>query len=255
VSGSQVVLVGQAMAAIVEAVISVEDLTGDKPTVVGGLAVLARLSSAHRATIDLDIVDRGATNGQGRQLEILRSSSETRAAEPAGVLVPTSFGDVRVDVLEVNQYELDNPSDNVGDRLHATSHAWAADSASVMTISVVTSSEDELVQVSTKVAEPGPLIAMKPQAIMDRGNEKAGTDLWDIVRLALDPVCGPLAVRQFSECDRQMAEDIAQHLEGWFRTKRGWTLDRLERVARSAVLADDVDLVADLLAGACWRSS
>ncbi|MGW1343195.1 prevent-host-death protein [Kribbella sp. NPDC002412] len=242
------------MAAIVEAVASVEDLTGAKPTVVGGLAVLARLSSAHRATIDLDIVDRRA-NGQDRQLEILRTSSDTTPAEPAGVLVPTSYGDVRVDVLEVNQHELDHPSDDVGDRLHARSHAWAADSASTMAISVVTSGRNELVRASTKVAEPGPLIAMKLQAIMDRGDDKAGTDLWDIIRLGLDPVCRPLALEQLRACDRQLAADIAQHVEGWFRIKRDWALDRLLRVAGTAVVPDDVDLVADLLADACSRST
>lgn len=252
--GSRVILVGDAMAAVVEAVVSVGDLTGDSPIVVGGLAVLARLSSAHRATVDLDIVDR-RPDGQGGQLEILRKSSETRAADPAGVLVPTSFGEVRVDVLEVNQYEVDNPSDNVGDRLHARSHAWAADSASVMTISVVTSNRKELAHVSTRVAEPGPLVAMKLQAIMDRGDEKAGTDLWDILRLVLDPVCGPVALQQLRACDRHLAADVVEHVEGWFRTKRAWSLDRLDQVMRTAVPSDDVDLVADLLAGACSRSS
>jgi len=43
VSGNEVVLVGDTMAAVVAAVTAVEDLTGSGPIVVGGLAVLARL--------------------------------------------------------------------------------------------------------------------------------------------------------------------------------------------------------------------
>jgi hypothetical protein len=242
------------MAAVVDAVTSVGELTGHKPVVVGGLAVLARLSSAHRATIDLDIVDRRA-DGQSRQLEILRESAETTPADPVGVMVTTRFGEVRVDVLEVNQYELENPSDDVGDRLHAGSHGWAADSATPMTISVLGSDRAELTRVSTKVAEPGPLIAMKLQAVMDRGNAKAGTDLWDIVRLTLDPVCGSTAREQLGSCDRQMAEDIVQHTERWFRSKRDWSLDRLDEVANTTVAVDDVDLVAELIVGACSRPS
>lgn len=252
-SGSEVVLVGDTMAAVVAAVSAVEDLTGSEPIVVGGLAVLARLSSAHRATIDLDIVDR-RSDGRERQLEILRESDRTKPAEPVGVYVPTKFGDVRVDVLEVSQHELENPSEDVGDRLHAGSHAWAADTASPMSIVVLGSDRQELAKVASKVALPGPLIAMKLQAIMDRDNSKAGTDLWDIIRLVLDPVCRRDILRQLSTCDLRMAADIAEHVEYWFRRQRNQSLDRLGSVARDSVTSEDVDLVAELLAGACSRS-
>jgi hypothetical protein len=253
VSGSEVVLIGETMAAVVDAVTSVGELTGKQPIVVGGLAVLARLSSAHRATIDLDIVDRQA-EGRGGQLEILRESSGTSVAEPAGVMVPTRFGEVRVDVLEVNQFELENPSDDVGDRLHIGSHAWAADTASMMTISVLGPSRQELTRASTKVAEPGPVVAMKLQAIMDRGHAKAGTDLWDIVRLVLDPACRSTIRQQLKGCPPQMSRDIGQHVERWFRGQRRWSLDRLDQVANGLVTEDDLDLVGELLLSSCARS-
>jgi hypothetical protein len=34
---------------------------------------------------------------------------------------------VKVDVFEVRQSELDRPSDDTGDRLHASAHAWSHD--------------------------------------------------------------------------------------------------------------------------------
>ena len=249
-SGNSVVLVGETMAAVVDAVTAVGKLTGSRPIVVGGLAVLARLSSAHRATLDLDIVDRRA-EGQAGQLEILRNSEEASPAEPAAVTLPTRFGEVRVDVLEVNQHELDRPSDDAGDRLHVGSHAWAADSATDVTISVLGSEHRELVRVATKIAEPGPLVTMKLQSIMNRGNAKAGTDLWDISRLTLDPVCRRAVLDQLEGISPELAADALQHVDLWFQRKRSWSLDRLADVAGNSFSTDDFDLVGELLAAAC----
>lgn len=89
--------------------------------VVGGLAVLSRLATPYRATVDLDVVDR--LLGDLPQLEVLRAAQGAEPIEPAAVLLPTPFGRVRVDVLEVRQADLDRPSDDPGDRLHATAHA------------------------------------------------------------------------------------------------------------------------------------
>ena len=70
-SGSRVTFVGDAMAAVVQGVNEVSTLIGRPPVIVGGLAVLARLSKPYRATIDLDVVDRLV--GEAPQLEILRA--------------------------------------------------------------------------------------------------------------------------------------------------------------------------------------
>jgi hypothetical protein len=85
--------------------------------------------------------------------------------------------------------------DDPGDRLHASAHAWASDSATGLTIEVVPLSGAR-VEVSALVAEPGPLIAMKLQAIMNRAVTKQGTDLQDIVRLILDQEARPAALAQ-----------------------------------------------------------
>ena len=57
-SGSRVTFVGDAMAAVVAGVIEVRSQIGRPPVIVGGLAVLSRLSTPYRATTDLDVVDR-----------------------------------------------------------------------------------------------------------------------------------------------------------------------------------------------------
>ncbi|WP_257890320.1 hypothetical protein [Rhodococcus sp. USK10] len=105
--------VGDAMAAVAAGVIEVRILIGQAPVIVGGLAVLSRLSNPYRATVDLDLVDR--LLGDLPQLEVLRAADGAEPVEPAAVLLPTRYGAVKVDVLEVRQVELDHPSDDPGD--------------------------------------------------------------------------------------------------------------------------------------------
>lgn len=89
---------------------------------------MCRLSNPYRATTDLDVVDRHL--GEVPQLQLLRAAKGAEPVEPSAVLLPTQCGQVKVDVLEVRQVEIDQPSDDPGDRLHASSHAWANDTAS-----------------------------------------------------------------------------------------------------------------------------
>lgn len=75
------------MAAVVQGVIEVRTLIGQPPVIVGGLAVLSRLSSPHRATVDLDVLD--CLLGPTPQLEVLRSAEGSVPIEPAAVELPT----------------------------------------------------------------------------------------------------------------------------------------------------------------------
>lgn len=236
------------MAAVVRAVGEVHVLLGRAPVVVGGLAVLCRLSTPYRATTDLDIVDRRSAGTP--QLEVLRRASGAEDVEPAAVLLPTPFGEVRIDVLEVRQIELDRPSDDPGDRLHASAHAWAADTATPMTIRVHLPDET-LVEVTTPVAEPGPLVAMKLQAVMDRGAAKQGTDLHDIVRLVLDPEVRDPLLDQIAGHDPRTIADVAHHVELWLVRRRTETLRRIMDAGGSDLTLDDIDLTAELLHRAC----
>ncbi|MFI5493217.1 hypothetical protein [Actinoplanes sp. NPDC051859] len=140
------------MAAVVQGVIEVRALIGQSPVVVGGVAVLSRLSNPYRATIDLDVVDR--LHGEVPQLEVLRAAAGAEPIQPAAVLLPTPYGPVKV-VLEVRQSELDVPSDDPGDRLHAAAHAWANDTATDVTLEVIRANGERR-EVARLVAEPGP---------------------------------------------------------------------------------------------------
>jgi hypothetical protein len=217
---------------------------------VGGVAVMCRLSTPYRATNDLAVVDRML--GSTPQLEILRAAEGATPVEPAAVLLPTPFGDVKIDVLEVRQVELDEPSDDPGDRLHASAHAWAHDTATDVKIDVVRLDGDPVV-VTTKVAEPGPLVATKIQAVMNRSADKQGTDLLDIVRLTLDPETRPVALRQIGAADDAIARDIAIHVDLWFVRRKDQALRWIGGTGDHSFTMDDLDLVAELLLPACER--
>ena len=252
VSGRRVRFVGDGMAAVVQGIREVHALIGQPPVVIGGLAVLARLSQPYRATIDLDLVDR--LRGGVPQLEILRAADGAEAVEPAAVQLPTRHGAVRVDVLEVRQIELDRPSGDPGDRLHASAHAWAHDSATDIAIEVITRG-GERVEATTPVAEPGPLIAMKLQAIMNRAVNKQGTDLLDIIRLSFDADTRTAALSQIAQVDPAVASDIETHIDLWMVRQRQRSLQWILAVGGADVTLDDIDLAAELLRDAAARPS
>lgn len=185
------------MAAVVAGVIEVGSHIGQPPVIVGELAVLSRLSPPYRATTDLDVVGRRRSGL--RQLEVLRAPTDAKSIEPAAVELATPYGPVKGDVLEVRQVETDHPSDDPGDRLHASAHAWANDTATGLTMEVIVP-EGGTIEVTAPVAEPGPLVAMKLQAIMNRSVEKQGADLLDI-RLCLDSATRPVALKQIRGVD------------------------------------------------------
>lgn len=249
-SGEPVTFLGDVMAAVVQAVTEIRTIIGQPPVVVGGLAVMCRMSTPHRATTDLDVVDR--LRGRTPQLQVLRAAAGARAVEPAAVLLPTRYGEVKVDVLEVRQIEIDRPSDDPGDRLHASSHAWASDTATSLTIHVLPTDGDPI-EVTSPVAEPGPLVAMKLQAVMNRGVAKQGTDLQDIVRLVLDRAVRDHLLDQIGTCDRPMAADIAAHVDLWLVRRRTDALRWIHSAAGGDLTLDDIDLAAELLLQASAR--
>jgi hypothetical protein len=215
--------------------------TGRPVTVIGGLAVTCRLSRPYRSTSDLDTVNRRAA-GERPQLEILLAGDAERSGV-SGVLIPTAAGPVQVDVLEVTDADLDPLPDDPTDRLHVLSHTWAAASATTVIVRVTGSAD-----LPVAVAEPGPLIAMKLQSIMNRGAAKEATDLLDIVRLTLDPRAGPTALGQLERADRQLRRDADLHARRWFRELAGRSLRRVRAVPEGrGVEPDDLALVADLL--------
>ena len=164
----------------------------------------------------------------------------------SGALLPTDAGGVQVDILEITDADLTPLPDDPTDRLHVLSHAWAASSATPMTIQAA-----EVPDVTVAVAEPGPLVAMKLQSIMNRGAAKEGTDLLDIIRLCLDPATGPTLRLQLANAEAQLREDAALHAHRWFTDHAVRSLARVTAVPEGQELQiDDLHLVGELLRGA-----
>jgi hypothetical protein len=232
------------MTRLVSAIPVIAEQTGRAVVLVGGLAVMCRLVAPYRVTTDLDTVDRLAV-GERPQLELLVSAGATPSG-PSGALVRTRFGDVQVDVLQVTDADVDDLPDDPTDRLHVLSHAWAASTATGLLLSV-----DELPTLTVAVAEPGPIIAMKLQSIMNRGAVKEGTDLLDIVRLTLDPSCGPISRDQLEAADPQLRSDALLHARRWFHQAADRSLKRIQAMPEGRDLElDDMRLVGDLLVAA-----
>ncbi|MDG4822680.1 hypothetical protein O7635_12545 [Asanoa sp. WMMD1127] len=243
-SGNPIVdLAGTSMSALALAIPAVAARTGRKVTVVGGLAVVCRLSRAYRATTDLDTVHR-RRDGEPAQLELLISSGAAPSG-PSGVLVPTEAGQVQVDILEVTDADLAVLPTDPTDRLHVLSHAWAASTATPITIRAA-----GLTDLVVDVAEPGPLVAMKLQSVMNRGRAKEGTDLLDIVRLCLDPTTGPALRRQLTAADPQLRDDADRHARRWFRDQAERSLRIVRAIPEGrGIELDDLRLVGELLQG------
>lgn len=195
--------------------------------VIGGLAVVCRLSRPYRVTSDLDTVSRRGT-GEAPQLQLLVASG-AEVSGVSGVLVPTPAGLVQVDVLEVTDAELANLPDDPTDRLHVLSHAWAAATATPVVIRA-----DGMPGLTVEVAEPGPLVAMKLQSVMNRGAAKEATDLLDIVQLSLDPAASPLGRAQLATADSQLQEDAARHARRWFQDHAERSVRVMRAIPRAA---------------------
>lgn len=182
--GSDVVLAGPAMPALVRGVRALERAAVGRYAVVGGLAVAARLGEAHRATIDVDAVVDEPFGGS--------SAVEALLALPDAVPGPDTWaqiviGGTKLELLEVGKLEpsaLEGMPDN--DALFVSSHAWALETASRLTI---TAASEPSGSVDARFATPPALVAMKLHAIEDRRAGailKRASDAWDLYRLLVD---------------------------------------------------------------------
>ena len=229
------------LAAVVSAIPVTAHDTGRPVIVVGGLAVLCRLSHPYRATTDLDTVAR-LQAGQVGQIELLVAAGATPSG-PTGVQVQTPLGPVQVDVLEVTDADLAPLPDDPTDRLHVLSHAWAAQTATPVHLE-----SDGALAVTVLVAQPAPLVAMKLQSAMNRGAAKEGTDLLDIVRLTTDRATAASVIDGLRTADVQLRADAILHARRWFREAADRTLRQIRSIPEgTSTTAEDLELVAELL--------
>jgi hypothetical protein len=228
VSGDQpplpsVDLAGSAMSALVHAIPITAERTGRPVVLIGGLAVICRLDSPYRATTDVDTVNR-RRGVEPSQLDLLIRSG-ARKDGPVGALVKTPAGMVRVDVLEVSDSDLNPLPEDPSDRLHVLAHEWAEASATPMLLNA-----DDLEPVKVRIAEPGPLVAMKLQSLPNRPSDKEATDLLDISKLMLDRSTAARARSQLAGATPQIREDALRHVELWFLRNAATSASRMRRI-------------------------
>lgn len=250
-SGSETVtLLGAEMRRLVTAIPLVKELLDDGIVLIGGLAVLSRLEVPHRATTDLDTA-ASRRPGEPRGLEVLLADSRTEPAEAAGVLLTTHDGEVKVDLIEIDPDPIQAMPEDPNDALFELSHQWAISSAEAMHLRSQDQAGEVLTAVTILVARPGPLVAMKLQSAMNRGQEKEATDLLDIVTLVLDRATGPAVLRELAAAPEQLRAAALEHVAHWFEREATRTLRTIQSIPEGRwVTTSDIAAVGDALQAA-----
>jgi hypothetical protein len=219
---------------------------------IGGLAVMCRVGSPHRATVDLDAVARDL---DGLHPDLLRL-----AVTAAGGGQYRFAGDLDLDVIDVTllptedllvQLLADGP-DLTDLELNVVAHTWAHDSAEPLDVVAV----DE--QTGVRIAEaPGRLVAtaagivaMKATTVPLRASskpEKRASDLYDLGRLL---VAGDLTAADLAALPEPLRGVVAERLRHWFvdGAGRDRTYRDVRRFDEPLLNLDDVaDAVEDLV--------
>lgn len=213
---------------------------------IGGLAVMCRVGTPHRATVDLDAVTRDLTGVHERLARLAVTA-------PGGGQY--GFGDgLDLDVIDVApasaaelaaQLEADGaPLTDL--ELNVVAHVWAHDTATALDIVAV--DEDSGARLAAApgrlVATVAGLVAMKASTVLLRASsrpEKRASDLYDLGRLL---VSGGMDGDDLAAMPPVLAEAIVARLERWYHDDAG--RDRTYRdVRRFDEPPLDLDAVAD----------
>ena len=224
----------------------------DELRLIGGLAVMCRVGSPHRTTVDLDAV--------ARDLEGLHASLARLAMTSVGGGQYRFDGDLDLDVIDVAPSaadelarELCSGNGSLSDlELNIVSLTWAHDTATAVDVVAVDEVSGERVAwaADRRVATTSGLVAMKATAVPLRAStrpEKRGSDLYDLARLLL---VGPPDDPQLDSMPGVLADEVARRLARWFVDDAGRdrTFRDIRRFDEPRVDLDHVaDVVADLL--------
>jgi hypothetical protein len=232
---------GSSMSALVHAIPIAASSIGRPVVLIGGLAVICRLDSPYRATTDVDTVNRRRGADPSHLDLLIRAGA--KESGPVGALIDTPAGAVRVDVLEVSDADLHPLPDDPNDRLHVLAHEWAEASATPILLQT-----DNLATIEVRVAEPGPLVAMKLQSLPNRTSDKEASDLRDISKLMLDRSTAVHARSQLAAAAPQIREDALRHVELWFGRNAAASASRMKRIPEGReTTRDDVLFLGELL--------
>lgn len=221
---------------------------------IGGLAVMCRVGSPHRTTVDLDAVARGLTGMHERI---------ARLALTAPVSGRYSFtGELDLDVIDVapvpaEQLAVELTGDD-GDptitdlELNVLALTWAHDHASELDVVAIDEESGEPLAEAPgrQVASTSGLVAMKAAVAPLRAStrpEKRSSDLYDLARLLLVQGDGRASLDGMPAL---IVEMLRERLHRWFVTDAGRdrTFRETRRFDEPLVDLDDVaDAVETLL--------
>ncbi len=219
---------------------------------IGGLAVMCRVGSPHRTTVDLDAVARDLTG--------LHESIARMAVTATGGGQYRFAGALDLDVIDVAPQSIDALVDHLvatGEaltdlELNIVSLTWAHDGATPLDVVAVDEVTGERLAEAPgrQVATTSGLVAMKVTAIPLRAStrpEKRASDLYDLSRLLLAP--GPDAAT-LDAMPGVLADVVRARLHTWFVDDAGRdrTFREVRRFDEPPVDLDDVaDAVTDLI--------
>jgi hypothetical protein len=171
------------VAALVRAASTVAEHAGVPVALIGGLAVVCRVSTGTRATGDVDVVT-------DTQADLIGSASaadnlvEARLArrESGSETIRVWVGPTKVEIIETQAVPEEEATaiEPELSRLFVLAHRWALETATPLYLTV----RGDEVTALIDVAQPAALVAMKLHSIHARTEErKRASDAWDLARL------------------------------------------------------------------------
>lgn len=214
---------------------------------IGGLAVLCRVGTPHRATVDLDAVARHLEDHHPQLLRL--------AVTSAGGGQYRFAGDLELDVIEVApesaaelSQRLSTSSPLTDLELNVIALTWAHDGAMPVDLRVVDEEDGSILAVARRrlVATHAGLIATKCTAVPLRASarpEKRASDLYDLARLLVTADDG---LDELSAAPAPIRRVVSDRLVAWFVDPAG-----RDRTFRETRRFDDpgvdLDHVADVV--------
>jgi hypothetical protein len=186
------------MADLIEHLAEVDGAGLSDWALIGGLAVMARLTEAHRPTGDIDTLSRQTV--PPAKATLLRI-----AAEETSTGVRLKDG-TKVDVIEVASTLVleDLPEFNEQQKMFALAHWWMAETAEAVSLVLVDPAEDGArvrARLGLRLARSAALVAAKLQSIPTRRGatqDKRESDAYDVYRLL-----------QADRTDQQIPDNLA----------------------------------------------
>ena len=232
---------------------------------IGGLAVMCRVGTPHRTTVDLDAVARDLPryhDAVARLAVTSVSGGQYHFADHLDLdvidVAPMSSHDLVAQLEAASHTDLaDQPdaAELLSDlELNVVAHTWAHDTATPIDIVAVDDHDGEPLAVAPArlVASAAGLVAMKATTVSLRASskpEKRASDLYDLGRLL---VAGRVPAQDLHDMPPVLRQAILDRLVGWFVTDAG--RDRTYRDVRRfdeprLDLDDAADAVDALAAG------